>query len=138
MAPGDRRGISHMVSGEAATRPEISHGVTDNQAGGAINFPASHNPPEYNGIKFSTPDRAPALPEATKKIEAEIAAIDAGAAAPSGPKAAPQPLDAMPSYVSRLREAIDLASIRKAGVRVAFDTMWGAPRGYLVTIICGD
>ena len=44
------------------------------KADGAINFTASHNPPEYNGIKFSTPDGAPALPEVTKRIEAEIAA----------------------------------------------------------------
>jgi phosphoglucomutase len=40
---------------------------------GAINFTASHNPPEYNGIKFSTHDGAPALPEVTKQIEAAIA-----------------------------------------------------------------
>ncbi len=39
---------------------------------GAINFTASHNPPEYNGIKFSTHDGAPALPEVTKQIEAAI------------------------------------------------------------------
>ena len=44
-------------------------------SGGAINFTASHNPPEYNGIKFSTPDGAPALPEVTKQIEAAIDAI---------------------------------------------------------------
>ncbi len=39
------------------------------KADGAINFTASHNPPECNGIKFSTPDGAPALPETTSKIE---------------------------------------------------------------------
>ena len=46
------------------------------KADGVINFTASHNPPEYNGIKFSTPDGCPALPEITKKIEAEIEAGD--------------------------------------------------------------
>ena len=34
-----------------------------------MNFTASHNPPEYQGIKFSTADGAPALPEITKQIE---------------------------------------------------------------------
>ena len=38
-----------------------------------MNFTASHNPPEYQGIKFSTADGAPALPEVTKQIEHEIA-----------------------------------------------------------------
>jgi phosphoglucomutase len=37
------------------------------KADGVINFTASHNPPEYNGIKFSTPDGCPALPEVTKE-----------------------------------------------------------------------
>jgi phosphomannomutase len=48
---------------------------------GAINFTASHNPPEYNGIKFSTHDGAPALPEVTKKIEAAIAKLQKSGAA---------------------------------------------------------
>ena len=40
----------------------------------AVNFTASHNPPQYLGIKFSTSDGAPALPEVTGKIEEQIAA----------------------------------------------------------------
>jgi phosphomannomutase len=37
-----------------------------------MNFTALHNPPEYQGIKFSTADDAPALPEITKQIEGNI------------------------------------------------------------------
>src|ERR1700757_4776244 len=71
-------GITPLVIAEAAPTPAISYSVTQAKADGAINFTASHNPPEYNGIKFSTPDGAPALPETTKAIEAEIAAYDQG------------------------------------------------------------
>ena len=70
--------ITPLVIAEAAPTPAISYAVTQAKADGAINFTASHNPPEYNGIKFSTPDGAPALPETTKAIEAEIAAYDQG------------------------------------------------------------
>src|SRR6195256_1872058 len=73
-----RHGITPVVLGEAAPTPAISYAVIQAKADGAINFTASHNPPEYNGIKFSTPDGAPALPETTKAIEAEIAAYDQG------------------------------------------------------------
>jgi phosphoglucomutase len=45
--------------------PTISHAIRHNGAAGGINFTASHNPPEYQGIKFSTADGAPALPEIT-------------------------------------------------------------------------
>jgi phosphoglucomutase len=121
--------ITPLVISEAAPTPAISYAVTQAKADGAINFTASHNPPEYNGIKFSTSDGAPALPEATKRIEAEIAAYDARPEAPKG-KAEAQSIDPRRMYLSRLREIVDLDVIKKAGVKVAFDPMWGAARGY--------
>src|SRR2546427_11981555 len=67
-------GITPLVIEDAAPTPAIAYAVIQQRTDGAINFTASHNPPEYNGIKFSTSDGAPALPEVTKRIEAEIAA----------------------------------------------------------------
>src|SRR5437764_3583565 len=132
-------GITPLVIAEAAPTPAISYAVIHEKAEGAINITASHNPPEYNGIKFSTPDGAPALPEVTKQIEAEISkannATNTAAAAPvadarTGNRPNPQPLDPKPAYLARLREAIDLGAIKKAGLRVVFDPLWGAARGY--------
>src|SRR5207245_3056538 len=40
------------------------------------------------------------------------------------------PLDLKPAYLARLREIIDFAAIQKAGLRVVFDPLWGAARGY--------
>jgi phosphoglucomutase len=123
-------GITPLVIAEAAPTPAISYAVIQAKADGAINFTASHNPPEYNGIKFSTPDGAPALPEVTKRIEAEIAAADnPGDRSVTNPAEA-QPLDPRRMYLSRLREIVDLDVIRKAGLRVGFDPLWGAARGY--------
>ena len=128
-------GITPLVIAEPAPTPAISYAVIQSKADGAVNFTASHNPPEYNGIKFSTPDGAPALPEVTKAIEVGIAAFDAN------PKAShdgwnrqtqfqSQPIDPRRMYLSRLREIVDLDVIKKAGVKIAFDPMWGAARGY--------
>ena len=123
-------GITPLAIAEAAPTPAISYAVMREHADGAINFTASHNPPEYNGIKFSTPDGAPALPEVTKAIEAQIAAFDADAQAgkSAGPK--PQALDPRGMYLTRLREIVDFGAIRKAGLRVVYDPLWGAARGY--------
>ena len=63
-------GVTPIVIPDAAPTPAISYAVRTLKTSGAINFTASHNPPEYNGIKFSTHDGAPALPEVTKQIEA--------------------------------------------------------------------
>src|SRR5215471_7492505 len=79
-------GITPLVIAESAPTPAISYAVIQAETDGAINFTASHNPPEYNGIKFSTSDGAPALPEVTSKIEAAIAALGESVAAPPEPK----------------------------------------------------
>ncbi|HEU4982173.1 MAG TPA: phosphoglucomutase/phosphomannomutase family protein, partial [Acidobacteriaceae bacterium] len=68
-------GVRPVVIPEAAPTPAIAYAIRQRKASGGINFTASHNPPEYNGIKFSTPDGAPALPEVTKQIEAEIRSL---------------------------------------------------------------
>jgi phosphoglucomutase len=104
------------------------------KADGVINSTASHNPPQYNGIKFSTPDGRPALPEVTSRIEAEIEAEDRSAslsgAESSGHGSARESLDGKQGYLKRLGEIVDLDVIRKANLRVCFDPMWGAARGY--------
>ena len=124
-------GITPLLIEDAAPTPAISYAVIREKADGAINFTASHNPPEYNGIKFSTPDGAPALPEATKRIEAEIAALDAGGTSKATSKRIPaRPLEPRGRYLARLREIIDLDVIKKAGLRVVYDPLWGAARGY--------
>ena len=46
--------------------------VVEDQLEGGAQITASHNPGEYNGIKFSTPDGAPALPEVTGEIEKSL------------------------------------------------------------------
>lgn len=125
-------GITPLLVADPAPTPAIAYAVIKEHTDGAINFTASHNPPEYNGIKFSTPDGAPALPEVTKRIEAEIANFDSAAQMPTSGSDKPptQPLDPRPAYMARLKEVIDFAAIKKAGLRVVYDPLWGAARGY--------
>ena len=127
-------GITPLVIAEPAPTPTIAYAIIQSKADGAINFTASHNPPEYNGIKFSTPDGAPALPEVTQAIEREIAAFDANPrtvrATNAEDQSASQTIDPRRMYLSRLREIVDLDAIKKAGIKIAFDPMWGAARGY--------
>ncbi|MGD0416177.1 MAG: phosphoglucomutase/phosphomannomutase family protein [Terriglobales bacterium] len=125
-------GITPLLIAEPAPTPAISYAVIQSKADGAINFTAWNNLPEYNGIKFSTADGAPALPEVTQAIESEIAAFDRNPQTPHPARAESQcqTIDPRRMYLSRLREIVDLDVIRKAGVKIAFDPMWGAARGY--------
>ena len=128
-------GITPVMVTEPAPTPAFAYAVVQTKADGVINFTASHNPPEYNGIKFSTPDGCPALPEVTKKIEAEITAGDGTVSAPGAGGSgngivAKESLDVKPAYLKRLGEIVDLEVIRKANLQVCFDPMWGSARGY--------
>src|ERR1051325_5353294 len=124
-------GITPRVIADPAPTPAIAWAVARNHADGAINFTASHNPPEYNGIKFSTPNGAPALPEVTRQIEDEIAKLDGSVKdGDAAQKPAPVPLDVRTDYLARLKEVLDLNAIKRSGIRVAYDPLWGAARGY--------
>ena len=130
--------IAPLVIAEAVPTPAISYAVPQAKADGAINFTASHNPPQYNGIKFSTADGAPALPETTEAIEAEIEAYDRdpmGQRPVSTAAGKAQPIDPRRMYLSRLREIVDFDVIEKSGLIVAFDPLWGAARGYSDAIL---
>ena len=123
-------GVKPLVIPEAAPTPAIAYGIVTRKTDGSINFTASHNPPEYNGIKFSTPDGAPALPEVTKAIEQEIAAVNLSATGDSGKNVSMEEVDVRPPYLKRLAELVDLGAIKKSGIKVVFDPFWGAARGY--------
>jgi phosphoglucomutase len=133
------QGITPLVVADPAPTPAFAHAVVANKADGVINFTASHNPPEYNGIKFSTPDGCPALPEVTRKIEGQIAAGDTSATSEMmiHLNATKESLDPKPAYLKRLGEVVDLDVIKKAGLKVAFDPMWGAARGYSDELLRG-
>lgn len=122
-------GIQPLVIAEEAPTPAIAFEVIRLKADGAINFTASHNPPEYSGIKFSTSDGAPALPEVTKAIESMVPTSGDSAGNGSGGPSAER-IDPKPSYLARLKEIIDLPLIQKSGLKVVYDPLYGAARHY--------
>ncbi len=130
-------GVTPIVISEAAPTPAIAYAVRQMKTSGAINFTASHNPPEYNGIKFSTHDGAPALPEVTKQIEAAIAQLTSAqpAAAKAETEERFETADVKPAFLKRLAELVDLKAIAKSGIKIVYDPFWGAGRGYSSEIL---
>ena len=112
--------------------PTIAHAIRDQRAAGGLNFTASHNPPEYQGIKFSTADGAPALPEITKQIEA---GIEANASAADADGGSIEDLDPKPAYLADLGTKVNFAAIAAANGKFAYDALWGTGRGYLDKVL---
>ena len=127
-----QHGITPLVIAQPAPTPAIAFEIIRLRTDGAINFTASHNPPEYNGIKFSTPDGAPAMPEVTRQIEASVPGegVEPPALPPRATPPVKEAVDVRPAYLARLQEIVDLEAIRKAGLKVAYDPLWGAARSY--------
>jgi len=127
-------GLVPLLCNRDAPTPVIAHTIRDRKAIGGINMTASHNPAEYQGLKFSTDNGAPATPEVTKQIEMNIAQLEARnwsfKAAVVGTFQC-KTFDPQPAYFKQLRKLIDFTAIRKARLKVAVELMYGTGRGYL-------
>lgn len=122
------KGYRVLLCGGPTPTPTISHAIRSQRAAGGINFTASHNPPEYQGIKFSTEDGAPALPDVTGMIEA---GIESGVQAPDASGGAIVDFDPRPAYLDDLAAKIRFDVIAAVKGRYGYDALWGTGRGYL-------
>jgi phosphoglucomutase len=135
-----KNGFTPLLCQRDTPTPVISHTIRARKAIGGINMTASHNPAEYQGLKFSTSNGAPASPEVTKQIEANIARLQSEnwsfKASVIGTYECKQ-IDPQPAYFKQVRRLIDFNVIRKAKLRVAVELMFGTGRGYLDTLLEG-
>jgi alpha-D-glucose phosphate-specific phosphoglucomutase len=118
------------LCGAPTPTPTIAYEILKNKRrpmAGAVNLTASHNPPEYNGIKFSSSDGAPALPEITRAIEALIPGLNDSDVKrfPSLDHPRLKEVNLDKDYVKRIAELIDLAAIRRAKMRLVYDAQHG-------------
>ena len=131
-------GLIPLLCERDAPTPVIAHTIRARKAIAGINMTASHNPAEYQGLKFSTYNGAPATPEVTKEIEARIAQLQAeGWSNKSAVVGTFQckTIDPQPDYFKQIRKLIDFAAIRKARLKLAIELMYGTGRGYLDTLL---
>lgn len=129
-------GITAFVCERDTPTPVISFEILRRKTAGGINFTASHNPPEYNGVKFSPSWGGPALPETTGDIQRRANDMLGSACRqyPSLDDARQQGLlvsiDPREEYLRELENTIDFDAIRKLG-KVALNPLYGTARGYL-------
>jgi phosphomannomutase len=124
------RGVGVLLCDAPAPTPAIAYEIRRRKLDGAINFTASHNPAEYQGLKFSGADGAPSMPEVTKDIEVRAKKL----AKPPRVHVSTdsfERISAREPYLKRLAELVHFDSIRQAGTRIVYDALHGAGAGYL-------
>lgn len=134
-------GIHTYLSNRDVPTPAISFEIIRRKAAGGINFTASHNPPQYNGIKFSSAWGGPALPETTKDIETRANALLAKNSiafmplAEAKEKGLVEEVDQRKAYLDDLKKKVDIETIRKSKLKIAVDLLYGTGRDYLDSML---
>jgi phosphoglucomutase len=129
-------GVKSYLCERDAPTPVISFEILRRGAAGAVNFTASHNPPEYNGVKFSPSWGGPALPETTRDIEQRANEMLGKACYKQLPldvalkNGLVESIDPRPAYLAELESKIDFDAIKQIG-KLGVDTLYGTGRGYL-------
>ncbi|MEO8431671.1 MAG: phosphoglucomutase/phosphomannomutase family protein [Acidobacteriota bacterium] len=121
-------GFQAEMSARPVPTPVLAFEIRRRGAAGAVNFTASHNPPQYLGIKFSTADGAPALPETTSRIEALIAATG------ELPEPAADPVatfDPVPPYLEDLAVKVRREDVARGNPHFSLDFRFGTSAGFL-------
>ena len=125
---------------EDAPTPLVTYATDDQNAAFGLVFTASHNPPEWNGLKVFRQDGSLLLTDETNRIEAEanrltpddVAKLELDLAMEAG---IVRHLDFTNAYVDAVEAHIDMVAIRRAGLRVVLDPMYGTGQATLDTIL---
>ncbi len=116
-------GFDVLVAERDTPTPILAWTLVDRDLAGGLMITASHNPPEYNGVKFIPSDGAPALPEVTDEIMARLAEPDP---LPESEYGSVSEEDLVEPYE---KHAFDLVDADFDGFSVVYDAMHGSGRG---------
>ncbi|SFR30276.1 phosphoglucomutase/phosphomannomutase family protein [Halorubrum sodomense] len=127
-------GFDVLLPERDAPTPVIAHAIVSRGLAGACMVTASHNPPEYNGVKFIPHDGAPALPDVTEDVVERLAEPDL---LPESERGAIERVDLVSDHADAAREVVGRVAgsgnggdaVDLSGLTVAYDAMHGSGRG---------
>jgi phosphomannomutase len=115
-------GIPVLLADRITPTPALSYGVRARKAAGGIMITSSHNPAQWNGVKYKAWYGGSGKPSIMAEIESSLGQPLAKAATP----AAITEVDFLPDYLSAIESFADLDLIAKSGLKFAVDSMYGA------------
>jgi alpha-D-glucose phosphate-specific phosphoglucomutase len=135
-------GVKVFLSTTHCPTPVVSYSIIDRRAGGGVVITASHNPWRWNGFKYKPDYGGSASPEIVDEIEAPLPSIVGRPIVRTGLDQAlrdgsVEMFDARTPYLAGLGKLVDLGRIRSAGLRVAYDAMYGTGAGYFAPLLEG-
>ena len=126
------QGFNCLIADKDTPTPVIAWQVLNKKACGALMFTASHNPPQYCGIKFIPDYAGPANEGITKQIEAELAK---NTSVPQCLSASVPAFDPKPEYFAYIKKFFDAEAFKKSKLKIVVNPMFGSGRGYLSELL---
>jgi phosphomannomutase len=123
-------GIPVMLASRITPTPALSYGVRARQAAGGVMITSSHNPAQWNGVKYKAWYGGSGRPAIMSEIASLLGKPLPKAAAP----ARVESVDFVPEYVDAISSFANLPLIAKSGLKFAIDSMYGAGGGILAEI----
>ena len=123
-------GIRVSLANDITPTPALSFGVRDRGAAGGIMITSSHNPPQWNGVKYKAWYGGSGKPSIIAAIESYLGKPVPRSAQP----ATIEEVDFLPPYLKAIESFADLDLIAKSGMKFAIDSMYGAGRTILSNI----
>ncbi|MGV9012011.1 MAG: phosphoglucomutase/phosphomannomutase family protein [Flavobacteriales bacterium] len=126
-----KHGIKVHLAKDFVSTPMVSLGTLRQKAAMGVIITASHNPPSYNGYKLKGPHGGPLIPEEVQEVEdlipeahgIDLANVDLAKAKADGLLV---DIDLETMYVDHVKKSFDLEAIRKSGLKLGYDAMFGA------------
>jgi alpha-D-glucose phosphate-specific phosphoglucomutase len=131
----EAQGCKVLLCREATPTPSIAHAILDQKLDGGVNITASHNPGQYNGVKFSGADGGPALPEVTRDIEKRAAAIRDDSTSAREVEDDFERIDTREAYFAQLEKLVRFDVLAKAKGNFICDAVHGCGAGWLDRIL---
>jgi len=130
-----------LLDGPAPT-PAVSWTVVARGCAGGVVVTASHNPPEFNGLKYKPDFGGSAPPEVVGELErlSARALVEGVRAEPLEEllrRDAVEYVDPLPAYLDQIGRMVDLDRLRRAGLRILHEAMYGAGAGFVRRLVDG-
>lgn len=131
-------GVRSLIFDRPSPTQVASWTVIDRKATGAAVITASHNPYLFNGVKYKPETGSSAPSEVIADLERRINAI-AEVAAPDRSKAGDlvTVYDPRPAYYAQIARMVDLEAIKRAGLRIVHECMYGSGYRYIADLLSG-